>query len=771
MRSRVLPGWAMACLPPVFLMFLSSCGGGREAPATNVLIISLDTTREDKIGAYGMDEEISTPHIDRIAGEGVKFSSAYSSVPLTMPSHSTLMTGLSPLGHGVRNNGNYVLPDDVTTLAELLEREGYHTAAFIGAFVLDSQFGLSQGFELYDDTFGDSGADKSGYFGFEERDGAEITDLTCDWLRSAEQPFFLWVHYFDPHYPYEPPAPFDSLYANPYLGEVAFTDSCVGRVVAELDATGLRERTLIIIVGDHGESLGEHGEMSHGIFLYDATMRVPLIMNLPGRLPSGITVDTPVSLADVVPTLADLLGFDCPGDVQGRSVLPWITGAGGESAPIYLETVYPHENYGWSGITGVLSGGWKYLDVTEPELYNIVEDPDETQNLYSEEQVVVAEMEALLDSLSAALTLDYGYHAPSELDAGTREKLESLGYVWTAEQGGSQNIDPKRMIHVVNQIDYGLLLFTRGDLDEAARIFSHILEMDPNNLTAHNLLGICFIKMGRESEALYHWRKVIELKPNSIDARRNLAKVLASRKLYRQAEEQFLTVLELNPDDVKALVELGDIALESGDVESAEEYYARVLEIDPDLVVPYRELADIAGRRGEQEVAISYMEQAFALDTTNVVIRQDLARALRQAGRYRESLRHFRWLASERDDAPSFINLGHVLERVGESEEAIVAFQEAIERDSLSLRAYNSLGTTLLSLGRYGEAESMFMKAVALDENYAEPYFNLGNLYRSMGRKDSAIRSYRTFLELWNGSEAIRQRALNALEELSGQDR
>ncbi len=757
----------LPALPLLVALFLfSSCGGG-ESPTTNVLVITLDTTRMDKIGAYGA-VDVRTPWLDRLAAGGVTFTGAYASVPLTLPSHATLMTGLLPPGHGVRNNGNYVLPKDVTTLAEIFSEHGYTTAAFIAAFVLDSQFGLAQGFDLYDDDFEDDGGDKAEYFGYEERGGGEITDLACDWIRSAGEPFFLWVHYFDPHYPYEPPAPYDSLYRNPYLGEIAFTDSCVGRVVGALEEKGLRERTLIVVVGDHGESLGEHGEMSHGIFLYDATMRVPLIMNHSRLLPSGVRVEADVSLADVVPTLGDLLGFDCPRKVQGKSRMPEIRGAPGPVTPIYLETVYPQENYGWSDITGVLSGSWKYLRVTEPELYNVDEDPGETVNLFAEEKEVVRDMEALLDSLSASLSLDFGYDARTELDADTQEKLENLGYIWTAEQGADQNIDPKRMIHVVNQIDYGLLLFTRGELDEAARIFSGILEMDPNNLTAHNLLGICFIKMGRESEALYHWRKVIELKPNSIDARRNLAKVLKSRKLYPQAAEQFRTVLELNPDDVKSLVELGEMSLASGDTGAATDYYSRSLQIDPDLLPPCRALAGIALERGEDEAALEYLERAFAIDSTSVGVREDLVSVLKRAGRHEDAVRHQRWIADRKDDAPSFIRLGHALDRIGESEEAVVAYEEAIERDSLSFRAYNSLGGSLLSLGRYDEAEAMFLKAVDLNPRYAEPHFNLGNLYRSTGRIEDAKRSYRIFLERWEGGEGARRRALKTLEELEG---
>ena len=558
----------------------------------------------------------------------------------------------------------------------------------------------------------------------------------------------------------------DGRYENPYLGESAFTDSCVGRIIDKLEEAGEIDSTLIIIASDHGESLGEHGEMSHGLFLYRATTHVALLMRYPAELPAGTEIGSPVSLADVLPTVCDLLGLDIPGNVQGRSLLRDIRENFSPDVPIYMETVYPLENYGWSDIKGVLYRDWEYYSVTEPELYRISEDPGELHNLYGDSTRVVTMMKSILDSLEAELTIASSGVARADLDDETREKLESLGYVWDGSAASPSDVDPKRMVQVVNQIDYGLLLFTRGELEEAAKLFTDILEMDPNNLTAHNMLGISLIKLGRENEALYQWRKVVELKPNSIDARRNIAKVLMGRRLYGEAIEQFEMVLTLNPNDTKALTQLGIIAQETGDVEKAKGYFKEVVKLEPENPQAYLLLGNISRERGAFEEAHSYYRLAFERDSTNVEIREGLGKAARKLGRGEEAVRNFRWIAQEKHDAPSYIRLGNTLDRQGNLEEALASFREAIAIDSLSFTAYNSMGTTLLALERFDEAEASFKEAISIRGNYAEPHFNLGNLYKQTGRTSEARESYRTFLSLWKGRDEQRQRAQAALESL-----
>ena len=720
----------MRRLLPVFLLIMGCSGRDPRSPL-NVLIITMDTTRADALGVYGC-KSILTPSADRLAREGALFTQAYAPVPLTLPSHCTLMTGLYPPGHGVRNNGNYSL-GDVTTLADLLSTEGYSTAAFVSAFVLDSQFGLARGFDSYFDSFSEEVGERQGYFGCVERGGDEITDLACEWLESSQQPFFLWLHYFDPHYPYQPPAPFDSLYNNPYLGEIAFVDSCIGRVLEKLEKQGFSERTLVVLTSDHGESLGEHGENSHGLFLYGATTRVPLIMRLSSVVSPGVRIDDCISLADVLPTVCDILGVDVPEEVQGRSMTSLFSGDSGADVPVYLETLVPLENFGWSEITGVIHRGWKYYRVPYPELYNMAEDPGETLNLSHDQARIRMEMEDLLSDLEKDLSLNRAISSRIEPDSETRKKLEQLGYVWNPTPGDGEKIDPKLMVQIVNQMEQALLYVNTGKFEGAEGIFQSVLEIDPDNIMAHNHLGALYLITGRENEALSHWRKVIELNPQFADARRNLARLLRGRGSYDEAAIHFRVLLDLNPRDVKSLTQLGIIAME----------------------------------KGELERALFLFDRANSIDSTSVETRENLASVLRRSGRVDESTGHLEWVLEHKKDAPSSINLARAYHTLGRYEEAVDGFTKAIELAPLSFKAYNDRGISLLELGRFDDAEVSFKNAITIRKNYAEPHFNLGNLYRQTGKPKEAGESYRRFLELWQGSETMREKVTRALENLN----
>jgi arylsulfatase A-like enzyme/Flp pilus assembly protein TadD len=767
-KWRIAHGERWLLLTLVAALSLAGCGK-TAARKTNVLLITMDTTRADKLGAYGC-RDIRTPVIDGLAREGVLFTDARASIPITLPSHCTIMTGLYSPGHGVRNNGNYVLPGEISTLAEVLSREGYHTAAFVGAFVLDSQFGLSQGFDTYDDSFRERGKSASDYFGHVEKPAGDLTQDALGWLATAGEPFFLWLHYYDPHYPYLPPAPFDTLFAQPYLGEIAYVDSCIGEVVKSLEAGGLAERLLVVLTSDHGESLGEHGELSHGLFLYEGTTRVPLIMKFEGRLPAGARVSHPVSLADLFPTVLDIGEIAIPAEVQGRSLLTTLESPETAGPPMYMETVLPSENFGWSEITGVFHDGWKYFRVTEPELYNVSEDPREEKNLFHAEKETVKEMESLLDSLHTALARETAGSAASGLDAETQEKLEMLGYVRAAAQGGAGGgVDPKRMVQVVNRLDYGMYLVTTQDYMGAIRVFEEVLSIDPENLTAHNFLGASLLNVGRESEALYHWRKVIELNPGNIDAHRNLATALGGRGLLEEARREFETVLRLNPSDVRSLIGLGNISMTESDTLAALEYLEKALRIDQDLPRAHLLLGQIDEKRGDRTAALLSFEKAVALDSTSVEAREALAKTLRSAGRGEEAVPHFAWVAEAKEDAASYVALAVTLDRLGRLEEAVENFEKALAADSLSVEAHNGMGISLLALGRHDESEKSFLRAVSLAPEFAEPWYNLGNLYRKIGRREDAIASYTKFLDLWKGREEVRERAASALESVKAE--
>ncbi len=369
-----------------------------EGPV-NVLLITLDTTRADRLGAYGC-AQARTPAMDALAAAGVRFARAQSPVPLTLPAHASIMTGAYPTFHGLRNNGSYFLPPQAETLAEILKSRGYRTAAFVSSFVLDSRFGLDQGFDIYSDRMETGGGMKDLQ---SERPAGEVFADFDVWLTSAGggAPFFCWLHFYDPHLPYSPPEPFKSDAAlPPYDGEIANVDLNVGRAVERLRGLGLYDNTLIIVAGDHGEAFGEHGESGHGIFCYQETLAVPLLMRLPGKRPRSAVIDDMVDLVDILPTTLDAVGAQAPPYVQGISLLPLISGKRGPEREFYFESLYAQEDMGGAPLTGLLAGGWKFIDLPRAECYDLEADPGEKNNLLSSAAAPAGRLKARLTGMA-----------------------------------------------------------------------------------------------------------------------------------------------------------------------------------------------------------------------------------------------------------------------------------------------------------------------------------------------------------------------------------
>jgi len=750
----------------LFLFLVLGCSGEVREDRYNLLIITIDTTRADRIGAYGC-VDIETPSIDGLAERGVLFSRAYSPVPLTLPSHSSIMTGLYPPGHGVRNNGNYRLPVGIKTMAEVFSEAGYSTAAFIGAFVLDSQFGLDQGFHLYHDSFLEIDRETRS-FEYAERGAGEVTELAVEWLSRTSDPFLLWVHYFDPHHPYNAPEAFRDRYpGDPYLGEIAYTYHNIGLLLEALENRNKLENTLVVLTSDHGESLGEHQELSHGIFLYEASMRIPLILVLEGVLPSGHSVEGYVSLTDIFPTVCDIMGVIVPEEVHGRSLLNLIRGAETGDVPIYMESLYPFENFGWSPITGVLSSGLKYLRAPEPELYNVEADPHELTNLAQHEKRRIVVLETLLGDLERRYSSSASGKAVSGMDEKTRRRLESLGYVWSQEKAGTAvKVDPKSKIEIVSEVDWGMRLFNKGQKHEAALLFEKILESDPGNVTAHNILGMILSDAGDQNGAIQHWRQVLELNPGYLETYRNLGTVLRERGDLGEAVNILQKALDLNPQYTKAHVDLGLTFQKQGDVSRARKSFSRALELEPNFLQAHIFLGTILKEEGILDSAYRHISYVLSRDSSNVEVRRQAAQILIDAGDVGAAVDLFCHVAEVEGDISFLVELGIALDRSGDREEAVQIYRKAAAVDSTSPEVHNNLGIALFGLDHFDEAESSFKKAILLEENYAEPYFNLGNLYRKTGRDVEAVRSYRGFLEVWQGGENVRQRVVELIERL-----
>jgi len=501
-----------------------------EAPPTgplNVLLVSLDTTRPDRLEACGEagPAVIPTPALDRIRGEGFVFTGMIAPAPITLPSHTSLFTGVNPYRHGVRENTEFRLPPGTPTLAAALGNAGYTTAAFLASFVLDKRFGLDAGFDTYEDRL--SGPEAGLHPYTVELPGEIVAARAARWLNGyrGEAPFFLFVHFFDAHAPYRPPPPFSARYPDrPYAGELAYQDRCLGMVLDALEGCGQADRTLVWVVSDHGESLGEHGEATHGLFLYDATLRVVSILRLPpsdGRLDSGRpkrTLAQAAGLIDVAPTLLDLCGLPAGpmATVEGRSLVPLLRGGEMEARAIYAETLSPRFSYHWAPLHGVRTAEWKYIRCPEPELYNLAADPAEGRNVLAQHPEVAARMEDELDGFLADASAP---DARRRLSPQERERLESLGYV----AGSGREPDPadalpnpKRMVAFFEaEYQRAKDLIYAGRHEQAATVLKQALRVDPLNNALHFNLASALRYGGHPAEAGRSYREAIRIEPRS----------------------------------------------------------------------------------------------------------------------------------------------------------------------------------------------------------------------------------------------------------------
>jgi len=475
----------------------------REPP--NVLVVTFDTARWDHVG-YATGQENLTPMVDALAARGTWFSTCITPQPLTLPAHTSIFTGLYPFHHGVRNNGTYIVPESEVTLAELFQEEGWATHAVISAFVLDSRFGLDQGFDTYDDDL--SGGPKQKMFMFKEVKAEQTAARAVQWLqkeRDRERPFFLWVHFFDPHADYEPPAEWAAKFpGNPYQGEISYADNSLGYILKELDDEQILENTVVVFTSDHGDGLGEHGESTHSLFIYESTTRVPLLFTGP-RVPAGGRVDQLVRTIDIVPTVLELAGLKVPAGLDGASLVPVWEGHE-DRRTAYLETFVTRLNFGWSELRGMREAGAKVILAPRPEAYDLMADPEETRNLLEDGGTMSGTGRELMGDLRAIVEADpfaRGEQQESELDHETRRKLASLGYVWGAPvDTGRELPDPKDRLEFWRRFQAAQSLIRDDRYDEArqaAGIVKHLYRLVACNIyPARRIDGnsSCFFKSG-----------------------------------------------------------------------------------------------------------------------------------------------------------------------------------------------------------------------------------------------------------------------------------
>jgi arylsulfatase A-like enzyme/Tfp pilus assembly protein PilF len=689
--------WLLAAL---LAISATAPSAARSEPAS-VLLVSIDTLRADRVGAYGA-RGAKTPSLDRLAAEGVRFETAVATTPLTLPSHASLLTGLLPPRHGVRHNGLFRLADDAVTLAERFGASGRATGAVVGAYVLAARFGLAQGFGHYDDRMSAERAVAGGYL---ERPAAAVTDRALDWLAATPGPFFLFVHYYDPHADYTPPEPFASDFrARPYEGEIAYVDRELGRLLAALEQAGRLSRTVVAVTADHGESLGEHGEATHGYGLYDATLRVPLLVRGPG-VPAGRVVRGVVSGVDVAPTLLALAGAPALEDADGRDLARlWREGAPPSAGVAYAESLATEIDQGWSPVFAARSQTLHYVRAPRPELYDVAADPGQTRDLLASKAGPApgaAEKAASLDAEIAASLSRQSAQAPAALDAGTRRNLEALGYALPAAPVAKTGLDPKDGLRWTSHYYRALAAFEGDRPAEAHALLEEMLAATPQSRLGHALLARVHVAEGRPDRALAHAETAARLVPASAeyqsllgDVRLMTGNAPASAAAYQKAGE-------CDPGDPFTQTARQWLALQAGDPVTAAHHAARAAELDPSSAEVRERIASVWERAGEYERALEAYREALRLAPDSASVHMALAIQTARLGREAESEQHLA-RAGALAEAPQWKNrLGIVHAARGDRDRAEAIFREIVARHPDYPSARANLARVLRARGQH----------------------------------------------------------------------
>jgi choline-sulfatase len=626
------------------VVWLGASALAAAVASPNVILITLDTVRADRMGFLGSRRGL-TPNLDALARQSVVFTRAYSQVPLTAPSHATILTGTYPQFNQV-TDFQIPLAQELPYAPEILRTHGYHTAAFVGAIILDpsARFapGFDRGFDTYDAGFRawHSGEDR---YQTTERRGGEVVAHALAWLnRHPQGPFFMWIHLYDPHHPYDPPEPYKSKYASaPYDGEIAYTDSAVGKFLGQLRARGLYDNSLIAVMADHGEGLGDHGEDTHGIFLYDETIHVPLVIKLPsaasaGKAPAkkaaaGKRIESPVELVDVLPTILQAVKIPVPPEVQGESLLGMLTmkpaPASAESAevtaatspgrPAYAETDYPHRAYGWSSLQALRTGKYLYIKAPRQELYDQSADPKAEHDLSSASTAVTGTLAAQLDAFRQKTSS--GREAPaSVVDPEAQEKLAALGYVASignVSGSGSKNsgADPKDKIEVVSLTNQANFLVEDQRYQEAVPVLQRLIAAEPEASRPYVQLGQCLIMLKDFPKAVPALRKIVAARPDLTISHFQLGMALLASEDIAGAVPELEIAVARDPRWERARLMLATAYLQTDRAPDAVKQCEKVLEFDPNHYPTNLLLGRILLLKGDAEAALPKLEKAAAL--------------------------------------------------------------------------------------------------------------------------------------------------------------
>lgn len=643
-------------------LLAAPCAGTTAKETHNVLLISIDTLRADHLGCYGY-ERSTTPSIDALARQGTLFENAFTSAPLTLPAHTSLLTGLYPTRTAVRDNGFFRAGDELVLLSESLKAQGFKTAAFVSGFPLNRRFGLDQGFDVYDDRTSAHGLPAHHY---PERPAVATAEAAVNWLRGSSSPFFLFVHLFDPHAPYRRHDAYPEL--APYDAEIAYADAAVGRLVAAMDDLNLREKTLIVVTADHGESLGEHGEPTHGVFLYDSTLRVPLIICGAGSA-VGSREKKLASLVDVYPTVLSALRIPLSPGLDGRELF---SGASRES--IYAESFYPRLDLGWSELRSIRTPSEKLVEAPRAELYRLLDDPREQHNRLA---VDGARAESLRKELALIIREERSPIAPAAPDTETREALRSLGYVQAGTSSSAPLPDPKDRVHLLVKIDEAVAAIEKGDLAAALCTLRETFAADPRSPEIASLYADLLDRSGAPEESCRFLATTRNLRyPRLLLA---LARCQADHGAQGEARETLRDAAAAGADDAQVANETAITYALEGNRAAAVELFERALHHDPNFVEAWINLGHLHNQEGRYGEASACYDRALAIGEPTASLLNGAAIAALNAGdpAKAESLLRSS-LALEPGSPVVELNLARVLAARGKKQEALGLVEEVL---------------------------------------------------------------------------------------------
>ncbi|MBI4166739.1 MAG: sulfatase-like hydrolase/transferase [Acidobacteria bacterium] len=687
------------------VLFLPIAAPAQSSPAakTSLLLITVDTLRADRLGCYGA-RRVETPAMDALAQEGVRFANAYAQVPITLPSHTVILSGMYPVSNGVRDFTSSGIPPSVGMLAETFKRQGYMTAAFVSAFVLDGTWGFNRGFDTYDDHF-DARQFETRNPGSIERRADATVDRLLAWLKarpggkSPRQPFFVWLHLFDPHSDYNPPEPYRTRYAGRlYDGEVAYADSQLARLFGELRRSGEYDHALIALLGDHGESLGEHGEDEHGFFVYNATTHVPFILKLPHSEGARRVISQPVGTIDLAPTLLDLLRLRDPirGQFQGSSLASLALGKPPPAErPVYCETYYPWSSFGWAPLHALVSRKFRFVEAPRAEIYDLAADPGETRNLIESRR---SDSEALRAELQ---NLERRYAAPAAAAKGpplapeTVEKLKSLGYVAysapAAPPPHSGLADPKDRLQTFKSILRATDLAATGRVGESNALLARARAEEPKLYLIPFMLGENAARAERWNDAETQFLACLKLNPTFQQAVMGLARVYIAQGKAPAARPWLELALHENPRNFLAWHGLGLAARSEKNLEEARRWFTRAVEEKPSYAPSQQELGIVLVEMQRYREAIGPLRRAAELGPESAIGANYLGTAYTNTNRLQEGIAQYRRaLQISQDYAIARLNLAFALLKSGDRTTARREFQTLCQQGSPLCREYRS---------------------------------------------------------------------------------